>query len=237
MKATVPAGRVGDHEIEHFEVSETQAMIHNLRHRNDGRGIEAGTYTRLVRYTEPQAYPLDEGKFDNGKGRAVVVMSDTPAELRDHLEPVRHAKGNVLINGLGLGCVLQGCMAKPEVEHVTVVDISEEVIALSHDYFKELYGDRLDIVQASAFEYKAPVGSRFGMVWHDIWDYIGDENLPEMYRLHRKYGSRCDWQGSWVRDQCEKLRDNSSSLLGMFGFPSDLEKIAGKLTEDMGILL
>ena len=35
---------------------------------------------------------------------------------------------------------------------------------------------------------------------HDIWDDICLDNLETMATLHRKYGRRCDWQGSWKRD-------------------------------------
>lgn len=44
------------------------------------------------------------------------------------------------------------------------------------------------------------------MVWHDVWDYIDANNLTQMHALHRKYGRRADWQGSWCRDQCERQR-------------------------------
>jgi len=200
MRATVPDNKVGEHEIEHFTVGKPSADLYNCNQTLPGRELTAGTYTRLVRYDR-------HGDYDSGKGQYVLVMSDTPAEIADHVEPVRKAHGHVLINGLGLGCVLQGCMANPEVDSVTVVDISEDVIALSGEYFKGLYGDRLNIVHASAFDYKPPKGIRYGMVWHDIWDYISDENLSDMHRLHRKYGRLCDWQGSWVRKHCESLRN------------------------------
>jgi hypothetical protein len=33
--------------------------------------------------------------------------------------------------------------------------------------------------------------------------------LVEMRSLHRRYGSRCDWQGSWCRRECERARRRS----------------------------
>jgi spermidine synthase len=130
-------------------------------------------------------------------------MSDTPDERRDHLSAIREAKGHVLLNGLGLGCVLQSCLEKEGVTKVTVVEKEEDVIALVAPHYQERYGDRLEVVHADAFEYKPPKGVRYGMVWHDIWPNMCADNLPEMHRLHRKYGRRTEWQGSWGRAYIE----------------------------------
>lgn len=133
-------------------------------------------------------------------------MTDTPAEIRDLYPLRRMATGQVLINGLGLGVAVEMCLSKPEVEHVTVIEISQEVIQLVGSYLKLIHGDRLTVIHADAFEYKHPKGVRYNAVWHDIWDSICADNLPEMHRLHRKYGRRTDWQGSWCRYECERNR-------------------------------
>jgi len=193
MKTTVPEGRIGNHAIVKFEVDEEEIKLFNLRQaiKHTGRVMFAGSYTKLVR-----------NPCDGGWGET-LVMSDTRDEIDDHLEVCRMASGHVLINGLGLGCVVQGCMAQPDVEKVTVVELHEDVINLVGPHLKGLYGDRLNIVHADAFEYKAPRGSKFGAVWHDIWDNICITNLDEMRKLHRKYGSRTQWQGSWAREMLE----------------------------------
>ena len=49
-----------------------------------------------------------------------------------------------------------------------------------------------------------PRGMKFTVVWHDIWNHICSDNLPDMHKLHRKYGRRTDWQGSWARHLCER---------------------------------
>jgi spermidine synthase len=128
-------------------------------------------------------------------------MSDTPAEMRDHYAPARMARGSCLLNGLGIGMVLKAVLKKPEVTDVTVVELSREVL----DMVSPHYGDqRVTFVCADAMTYSPPRGKRYQMVWHDIWDYICADNLPEMRRLHRKYGRRADWQGSWCRYECER---------------------------------
>lgn len=186
----IPDGKSGDWFVEKFEVNEKELWLFNLRcdiHGSSNRRMEPGTYTRLVR-------------------GGAVVMSDTPAEKRDHLEPVLEATGHVLVNGLGLGMVATACLLKDEVDKVTAVEISPDVIKLVAPTLQDRFGDRLEVVQADALKWKAPRGQRFNVVWHDIWSTICGDNLPAMSTLHRKYGRRCDWQGSWSRDEIGRWR-------------------------------
>ena len=181
---TVPEGQSGIWRVERFTITLDQAKFESMRmsFRPGGRHCRAGTYTRLMR-------------------DSTVVMSDTPDEKRDHYWFVRIAKGRVLVNGLGIGMVLNALLLKPEVEHVTVVEKSEDVIKLVAPHYA---GPRVEIVHADALEYRPAPGVRFDSVWHDIWDYICADNLPEMHKLHRRYGRRCEWQGSWARELCER---------------------------------
>jgi spermidine synthase len=97
--------------------------------------------------------------------------------------------------------VLNAALRKPEVEHVTVVEQSEDVIKLVASHYE---GPRVTIVHADAMTYQPPTGAKFGAVWHDIWDDICADNLDEMKILHRRYGRRTVWQGSWARELCER---------------------------------
>lgn len=130
-------------------------------------------------------------------------MSDTHAEKMDHAEAVRRAKGIILINGLGIGMVLNAALLKREVEKALVVEKSSEVIGLSARHYQEKFGDRIEVIHDDAITFSPPKGIRFGAVWHDIWDNICADNLEEMKALHRRYGRKTDWQGSWCRAECE----------------------------------
>jgi hypothetical protein len=181
---SVPCGEKGPWKISNFTISK-EPTLENLRLMRDGRGIAPGTYTRLTH------------------ARRGVVMSDTTAEKLDHYSFVRAARGHCLINGLGIGMCLNAILLKPEVNFVTVVEADQDVIDLVWPHYSQ---DRCEIVCASAFDYAPPKGIRYGAVWHDIWDAICEDNLPEMHRLHRKYGRKADWQGSWGRDTIEAER-------------------------------
>lgn len=179
-----PEGVSGDYRIEHFTVTPEEEARTRIRFWRDEH-VPAGAYVRLMR------------------GRT-VVMSDTPMEMRTNWPIIRHATGNVLINGLGIGMVLRHILAKPDVRSVTVIEIAPDVIRLTGPSFID--DQRVNIVHASAFDYQPPKGQRYDAVWHDIWDFICADNLDEMKALHRKYGRRTDWQSSWCREECERQR-------------------------------
>lgn len=188
-KVGVPEGTAGDWKVERFTVHKADADFGRLRMVVTGvnRYVPEGSYTCL-RY--------------NGS----LVMSDTPDEISDHLDPIRKATGRCLVNGLGLGVVVQAMLNKDEVEHVTVIEAAPEVIKLVGPHYQERFGDRLTIVQADAYEWSPPKGVRYACVWHDIWNDLCTDNLPFMHKLHRKYGRRTAWQSSWGRELLEHRR-------------------------------
>lgn len=185
-QVNLPEGKCGKWAVSKFTVSEADAKFSALRAAIKGRGyVSEGTYTQLT---------------CEGRG---IIMSDTPDERRDHGYAIYKAKGHVLINGLGLGMVLANILKKDSVTKVTVVEVDADVIALVGPHYTD---PRVEIVHASAFDYKPPKGTRYGAVWHDIWDNICGDNLPEMTKLKRKYGRLTDWQGCWAEEQCRRYR-------------------------------
>jgi spermidine synthase len=185
----VKDGKSGVWEVKTFEISEDEAKMFNLRSlfQHGCREIKAGSYKKLTR---------------NGK----IIMSNTPAEIRDHSLFIHYAKqgGHILINGLGLGVALKAILESDKVKSVTVIEKSKDVIALVGDHYKS--DKRVSIINDDAFAFKPPKGQRYNVVWHDIWDDICSDNLPEMTKLHRKYGRRTDWQDSWCKDLCRRGR-------------------------------
>ncbi len=185
-KVSVPPGISGNWEVKQFTVTEEQSNFDRIRGMfNGGRYTPAGTYTGLFR-------------------NKAVIMSDTPDEITDHIDPILHASGHVLINGLGLGVVLNALAKKENVFKITVIELSEDVIKLVWNHYAQMYGDKIEIIHADAFTYQPPKGIRYGFVWHDIWDNICGDNVEEMKKLYRKYGRKTDRQGAWCRYLCER---------------------------------
>jgi len=188
IKINISDGKSGDWEVSTFEVSEKDANFHNLRasFHPGARTIKPGRYKKLVR---------------NGS----IIMSNTPAEIDDLLYFVFESAdrgGNILINGLGLGVALIAILKYKNINTITVIEKSEDIIKLIAPSF--VHDKRINIIHADAFEWKPPKGMRYNVIWHDIWKDICSDNLPEMTKLHRKYGRRCDWQGSWCKELCRR---------------------------------
>lgn len=189
----IPEGEFGRWKIERFTVPKHDVAA--LRYEMDGRAVPAGTYTRLMRR-----------RSENGGSLDTLVMSDTPAEFYDHMDfwgACRLIGGSVLIHGLGLGCAVRMAL-QAGAEYVTVVELDRELIDHVGPHVDT--DDRVLIIQGDAYTYRHPAGSRWSVVWHDIWDTLCEDNLPLMTRLHRKFGGRCRWQGSWSREYLESRR-------------------------------
>lgn len=182
----LPVATIGRWEIERFSVSESQSKLSIITHRTF---VRPGDYTRLV------------------LGRSSTVMSDTHDEYMDHYELIREATGRVLIHGLGLGCALRSVLSKPDVEHVDVVEREQVVLDLVSPTFLRAFGDeRVTFHCADAFEKTWPTGTRWNVVWHDIWTNICTDDLGEHAKLLRSYGRRADWQGAWKHDELLSLK-------------------------------
>lgn len=182
--STVPDGRRGPWAIETFTVTkqdELRTLMEAIGARNALLTVPAGTYKRLVH--------AERG----------VVMSNTRMEVVTNSEAFKAATGRVLINGLGMGMLLEAILSKPDVTYVRVIEHDPDVIALVGPHFAR--DRRVEIIHADAYEYVPERGERFNYAWHDIWDTISPRNLPLMARLGRRYGKRrCDAQGFWARE-------------------------------------
>lgn len=186
----LPEFEIDDWRVERFTVDEHgyQMSVIAYGHR---RAVPVGEYTRLVR---------KGSRFND------PMMSDTPAELLDHLWALRSATGRVLINGLGLGCLLKGILTKPDVTHVDVVEIDEGLVEKMIEVAPWCQDERVNIYVHDALTMKWPVGTRWDYAWHDIWPTINEDNLPEYARLNRMYGTRVDRQDAWAHELIKEQR-------------------------------
>ena len=197
QKTEIPEQELGEWKIEKFEITQEGAASYNLSLLFEGYGYRAvhpGHYTRLGK-------PNPEGRIGAG-----IWMSDTPAELNDHYEAAKNAYGHCLIAGLGLGIIVEACLRKEEVTKVTVLEIEPDIIKMVGDYLIEKWGqERLEFIQCDALEWKPPKGVRYGMCWFDIWPSISQDNWDEYKLLHRRYGQKAEWKGSWGRHEIQRM--------------------------------
>lgn len=196
----VKDGKSGSWTLDTFTITETDAE--RLAFRADCSGnqdefIPPGEYRRL-------------------SCNSNVVMSNTPMEIRTCMDFIERATGRVLINGLGLGMVLHAVLMKADVTHVTVIEKEQDVINLVAASFA--HDKRVDIICADAMTFVPPADATYDVCWHDIWPQFSMGNLDEMEMLERKYLYRCQWQGSWGKEQCEK------ELINFVQIEGDLKK-------------
>ena len=116
-------------------------------------------------------------------------MTITPNEVETMREPIAKSHGKVLTLGLGLGYFAFHASEKPEVERVTVVERSRDVIEIFKTYLLPQFphADKIEIVEADAFLYmqkELPRGN-FDYVFADLWHDASDG--LEMYRKLKKY--------------------------------------------------
>lgn len=124
-----------------------------------------------------------------------TVMEDSRRELSRHLPIWLAAKGRVLVSGLGLGCVVRGLLASPNVDEVTVIEIDRDILRIVGKEFQN--NRRVRLIHGDALTAK-PEG-RFDCAWHDI--HKMDETSPHLAVLHakliRRYSRKCERQGAW----------------------------------------
>ena len=187
---SIPEGKKGDHEIRKTEFGEDPMLA--ARMARDGRHYVPGVYTFLYRGN-------------------TLVMSDTPDEKNDHRAAVKKAKGNCLIAGLGIGMVLNAIALKEEVNHIDVIELSQDVIDLVAPYYEQLYPNKITFHCASIFDWKWDRDAYYDIAWFDIWDDLDYEvNLPQMAKLHRRFGKRAAWKGSWGKEILIRQREQDN---------------------------
>ena len=177
----VPEGEAGDWKVEKFTITKQEAGLFNINCH--GRGVDPGTYKRLMRC-------------------GTVVMSNTPIEIDDFRYFLRIASGKVLVAGLGLGVVLEGLLKNENIKHIDVVEKSEDVIKLVSPTFKRY--KHVHIMNEDIFWWNP--GECYDFGWFDIWDTITSDNLPEMTKLKRKFARRIKQKFCWCEDICRQSR-------------------------------
>ena len=164
MKATkIPEGVHGLWTIKKYENNPVLNKSYKNRTKKD---LPEGTYTYLYRAT------IENLHLEHGE----CVMEDTPKELNTHLNFVLRAKGNILITGLGLGCVVRGLLFKKDVTKITIIERDKSVLSLVAPYMPK--DERLNIVEADAIEWTKNNTENFDFAWHDVWDDKDNDEKP-----------------------------------------------------------
>jgi predicted membrane-bound spermidine synthase len=170
-----------------FEVSKDASMFSSLRRREY---VREGKYVRL---------------FVGGS----LMMSNTGMEKRTNLRIRKYAVGNVLIAGLGLGCILEEVLNNPNVKSVTVIEKYQDVIDLIAFHYQN---EKLTIICADIFDWKPEKGQVFDTIYFDIWPDICTSNLVEIKKLHmrgrfwKNKNNPDAWMDSWMYKDLQSIK-------------------------------
>lgn len=154
-------------------------------------------YENCIKHGWKEATFLLHKVFDDEKLEFFesTVMEDTARELSRHLPIWLAAHGHILITGLGLGCVVRTLLAKPEVEHIDVVEIDRNILKVVGAEFAN--NPKVALHLGDALKVKFPSETRWDFAWHDL--YTDDDihlqriHAQLMLRFHKKVGR----QGAW----------------------------------------
>ena len=115
-------------------------------------------------------------------------MTLTPVDLDTCEEAIETAKGKVVTFGLGLGYYAYMVSEKKDVDSVTVVELSNDVINLfkAHILPQMPNGHKINIVNADAFEYAEKImpEENFDFAFVDTWRDASD-GAPMYEKMRR----------------------------------------------------
>lgn len=182
--------RVGPWEIRRFNV---ESIDNEFARAFMRMSVGASSYTMLFHDTLATLH----------QERGECVMEDSLIELRRHLPILLAARGRVLVSGLGLGCVVRGLLAKPEVERVDVTEVDGRILELVGREF--LDNPRVHLYHANAETWPLECYGPWDFAWHDVWSE--DESLDVVHaRLIARYCDRAVRQGAWQFPRIAKRR-------------------------------
>ncbi len=141
-------------------------------------------------------------------------MTLTPVDLDTCEEAIAEAHGKVITFGLGLGYYAYMAAEKDEVESVTVVELSSEVINLfkKHILPQIPNAHKIKIVNADAFEYAEKImpSENYDIAFVDTWRDASDgAPMYERMRALEKYSKNTKflyWIENFLRSRLRALK-------------------------------
>lgn len=175
----------GEAELTIFEINESnyRAIIKDK--------IPIGTYIRL--------------RVSNK-----LMMSNTPMEMATNLSFLLNAHGKVLIGGLGIGLIILPLLENENVEHITVIEKSQDVIDLVNSQLN-LPKDKVTVICDDVYNFQ--VEGHYNCIYMDIWPGISrDIYEDEMLVLQEKYEKYLDLNDRNAFFDCWCMREAEHEL-------------------------
>ena len=176
IAVNLPAGVSGDFEIAHYTNTTTDKMWQEyLQIKNESHS----NYCVLLK-----------------NGCPMPIMQDSEGEYREHQWLWDFATGDVLIGGLGIGMVNEFLINAPNINSVTIIENSQDVIDLVWPHCAK--DNRFTLIQADIETWIPPQGSQWDIMWFDTWCSDNSLNCVEYETLMRnRYSNYSSNIGFW----------------------------------------
>jgi hypothetical protein len=136
-----------------------------------------------------------------------VWMLDAPSEMNTILPYAQKAEGKVLTFGLGIGFYVFMALLNENVESVTIVERSSEVIHLFNSVLRPQFpSDKaIHIIQGDAFDYfNEDTLSQYDSVFVDIWQ-SNEDGLELIEKLLEQYLPPFNKVDFWIESSCMEI--------------------------------
>lgn len=156
---SIPARKSGNYRIEHLVIPAGEKVLLNNT-RNALLGDQRAEAFNLV-------YDIDT-TWHELIGPTGTLMTDLPVEQRQMEACIKGMRGNILVGGLGLGLASKLLAQKKSVTHITVVEVSKDVIRLVEG---SAHDPKVEIVCQDLFTFleNLPQKENFTAAFFDIW--------------------------------------------------------------------
>jgi hypothetical protein len=163
----LPVSQSGKFRIEHRITKKGEKMcVRNAREMLFGGGQRSHT----IAPTDIRLhYLVEDGK--------ATWASDHPQEIESQRQCIKDFHGDVLVGGLGVGLIIAMLKKMPEVESITVIEKSPDVITLTWDRVKD---ERCVVLRDDLFSFLRCCqidGRQFDCAFYDIWVPNGEDVL------------------------------------------------------------
>lgn len=167
----------------------------------------------------------------------MTYMSITPNEIYTMQKDIDQATGRVLTLGLGLGYYAFMVARKPDVESVTVVELSDDVIDLYNNYiatqFPEEVRNKIHIIHSDAYNYLSTLEDGvFDYCFADIW--VGPSELGLYLKMCRYAKFKQMKMGYWIEQTMIGIL--YQMIFTYLSFMIQYKIKGGSLNEAMGML-
>lgn len=155
--------------------------------------IEKGNFKlskfEITKENRPWRTFIPDGEYMRLTSSWDCIMSDTPMEQRTNIEFVEKAHGNVLIAGLGIGMIVLPVMEKESVTSITIIEKEQDIIDMILPQLP--VNSKVKVIHQDVFENKFPKGTKFDVIYFDIWSGINSEIYNNEMKYLKKIYKRC----------------------------------------------